>query len=126
MVELIDLFLAHSRAAVLRKLLAVSVTASLALVATASLPVAAQQAGARQAMDQCVATVLKRLARRRVAESRVGLAVVSQCDRQLRATLAASVRSGEAAGCTVDSCIDMARAQAAEQARQAYRQRFRR
>ena len=118
--------LARVRTAVLPKVLAASVTASLALAATASAPMAAPEASARRALDRCVSTVLKQLARRRVAESRIGLAVASRCDRQLRATLADSIRSGEAAGCTVDSCIDMARAQAAERARQIYRQHIRR
>ena len=104
------------------KIPALFLTASLASVATLSMPAAAQQATPRQAMEQCVATVLKRLARSRAAESQVGSAVVTQCDRQLRATLAAAIRSGEAGTCTVDTCIDLARARAAEQALQIYRQ----
>ena len=119
-------FLARFRTIMPPKVLAVSVMASIALAATASVPASAQTASARQAMERCTAAVRKRLARRRVPESRVGLAVVSQCDRQLRATLAASIRSGEAGGCTVDACIDMARAQAAERARRAYLQYVRR
>ena len=106
--------------------LVTSVTAFLALVASMSVPVAAQESTARRSMEKCVTTVLQRLARSRAAEDQVGLVVASQCDKQLRATLADSIRSGEAAGCTVDSCIDMARAQAAERARQIYRQHIRR
>ena len=103
------------------KVLAASVTASLALVALMSAPVAAQGVTARRSMERCVATVLQRLARSRAAESQVGPAVVSQCDRQLRATLAAAIAGGEAAMCTVETCIDLARARAADEATQIYR-----
>jgi hypothetical protein len=77
-------------------------------------------------MDACVQRVLTRLARSRAPESRVGRAVVSSCDRPLRASLAAAIRSGEAAMCTVESCLAVARQRAAEEATAAYRQRFRR
>ena len=126
MTDSFDLLLVRLRTAVRPAAAAAALAALLVFLAGASVPAAAQGANARQAMDRCAATVLQRLARRRAPESQVGMAVVTQCDRQLRATLEASIRSGEAGGCTVDSCIDMARAQAAEPARQSYRQHLRR
>ena len=98
------------------------VTTSLALIAGVNVPAVAQDSATRQSMEKCVVTVLQRLARSRAAESQVGPAVVSQCDRQLRATLAAAIRTGEAAFCTVETCIDLARARATEEATQLYRQ----
>ena len=77
-------------------------------------------------MDACVSRVLTRLARSRAPESRVGPAVIGSCDRPLRANLAAAIRSGEAAMCTVESCMGLARQRAAEEATAAYRRRFRR
>jgi len=77
-------------------------------------------------MERCVDRVLTRLARARASETRVGSAVISSCDRPLRASLAAAIRSGEAAMCTVESCIGLARQRAAEEATAAYRRRFRR
>jgi hypothetical protein len=77
-------------------------------------------------MEQCVQRVLTRLARARAPETQVGSAVLTQCDAQLRARLAAAVRSGEAAGCTVESCLDTARSRAAAEAIGVYRQMTRR
>ena len=108
------------------KVLAVSLAAPLASASTASMPAAAQHSSARQAMEQCVAAVLSRLARAGAAESQVGTAVLSQCDKQLRATLAEAIRTGEAGLCTVETCIDLARSRAAEEALQLYRQHIRR
>ena len=102
----------------------VSVTASLAFTALASVPAAAQQGSGRQSMQQCVSTVLTKLARSGTPANQVGSAVVSECDRQLRATLAESIRSGEAGNCTVESCLDLARSRAAEEAAQSYQQTF--
>jgi hypothetical protein len=80
----------------------------------------------RSSMERCVDRVLTRLARARAPERRVGPAVVSSCDRPLRASLSAAIRSGEAAMCTVESCIAVARQRAAEEATMAYRRRARR
>ncbi len=44
-----------------------------------------------------------------------------ECDAQLRSTLAAAIKSGEAGGCTVESCLTMAQGRAAEEATAAYR-----
>jgi hypothetical protein len=77
-------------------------------------------------MEQCVQRVLTRLARTRASETQVGRAVVSSCDRPLQASLAAAIRSGEAGMCTIESCIDMARQRAADEATAAYRQYTRR
>jgi hypothetical protein len=77
-------------------------------------------------MESCVERVLTRLARARAPETRVGPAVVSSCDRPLRASLAAAIRSGEAAMCTVESCIGVARQRAADEAVASYRRRARR
>lgn len=110
------------------KVLLISTTVALALVAAMSVPAAAQRAGAqqgsgRQAMQQCVAGVLARLAKAQAPETQVGPTVISQCDRQLRASLADAIRTGEAAGCTIETCLDMARARAAQESTMAYRQR---
>lgn len=86
----------------------------------------ASSRGGRYSMERCVERVLSRLARARAPETQVGRAVVSSCDGPLRANLAAAIRSGEAAMCTVESCIGVARERAAEEATAAYRQRSRR
>ena len=80
----------------------------------------------RQSMAQCVSRVLSGLARRGAPESQVGPAVLSRCDRPLRASLAESIRSGEAPNCTVETCMDMARTRTVAEAIGAYRQRSRR
>ena len=89
-------------------------------------PAQAQGRAVRSAMDACVSRVLTRLARTKAPERRVGSAVIASCDRPLRASLAAAIRSGEAAMCTVESCIGLARQRAAEEATAAYGRRFRR
>jgi hypothetical protein len=76
----------------------------------------------RQSMEQCVQRVLSGLARQRAPETSVGPAVIQQCDGPLRATLTEAIRTGEAGGCTVESCIAMARERAAAEAAGAYRQ----
>jgi hypothetical protein len=86
----------------------------------------ARGSGARSSMERCVQRVLTGLARARAPEAQVGRAVVSNCDGPLRANLAAAIRSGDAAMCTVESCIQMARERAAEEATAAYRQYGRR
>jgi len=108
------------------KLLAVVAAASFGFLAASAAPPAAQAASGRQSMAQCVSRVLTQLARRRAPESQVGSAVLSRCDRPLRASLAESIRTGEAANCTVESCIDVARSRAAAEAIGAYRQKARR
>jgi len=99
--------------------------AAVLAVSAATAFTAAQAAGGRQLMEQCVNRVLSRLARARAPESQVGPTVLSECDGPLRMTLAEAIRSGEAAICTVESCIGMARSRAAEEATEAYRQRVR-
>ena len=86
----------------------------------------ARSRAARSSMERCVQQVLTGLARARAPETQVGRAVISRCDGPLRANLAATIRSGEAAMCTVESCIQMARERAAEEATAAYRQYGRR
>src|SRR5215217_6075119 len=100
----------------------VTAVAVLVSVAAAIAPFAAQAAGGRQSMQQCATRVLSGLARQQASETQVGSAVLSRCDRPLRAALADAIRSGEAANCTVESCLDMARSRAAAEAIQAYRQ----
>ena len=100
----------------------VTSVAVLVAVAAASTPSAAQAAGGRQAMEQCATRVLSGLARQQAEESQVGSAVLSRCDGPLRTALADAIQSGEAANCTVESCLDMARSRAAAEAIQAYRQ----
>jgi hypothetical protein len=77
-------------------------------------------------MERCVSSVLSRLARVGAPATEVGPAVVSWCDGPLRATLAEAIRSGEAGACTIESCMDLARSRAAEEATQIYRLRTRR
>ena len=96
--------------------------ALLAGLAAVTTPDAAQAAGGRQAMQTCAARVLSGLARQRASEDQIGSAVLTRCDRPLRAALAEAIRSGEAPNCTVESCLDMARSRAAAEAIQAYRQ----
>jgi len=107
-----------------KRVLPVTAVAALALGA-ASLTAVAQGAGgggpARQEMQRCVGGVLSQLARSQSPDTLVGPTVVSQCDRQLRATLQESIRAGEAGNCTVDSCLALARQRASEEAVLAYR-----
>src|SRR5215212_9802883 len=92
----------------------------------ASLPTAAQAKGGRQLMEQCVDHVLSRLTQARVAETQVGPAVVSECDRALEAVLADAIEGGEApAFCKVGFCITLARSRAAQEATEEYRRRVR-
>ena len=98
-----------------------SLIASAALVAVTA-PAAAQAGRGRELMQQCVGTTLARLAKAKAPESAVGSAVLTQCDKQLRVALADAITSGEAGGCTVESCLDMARTRAAAEATGAYRQ----
>jgi ABC-type transporter MlaC component len=100
----------------------VTSVAMLVAVAAASTPSAAQAAGGRQAMQQCVTRVLSGLARQQAPDTQVGSAVLSRCDGPLRTALADAIQTGEAANCTVESCLDMARSRAAAEAIQAYRQ----
>jgi hypothetical protein len=104
------------------KSLVVSSAASVALIAAASVAANAQ-GEARQSMERCVSSVLSRLARMGAPVSEVGPAVVARCDGPLRATLAEAIRSGQAGSCTIESCIDMARSRAAEEATQTFRLR---
>jgi len=100
---------------------AVAVAASVCLAALASIPEAQAASSARQAMERCVDRVLTSMARTRAPEIRVGSAVASQCDSPLRATLADAIRNGEAAFCTVESCLDLARTRASAEAMETYR-----
>ena len=101
--------------------LAAATALSVVLLTTAG---SAQTAGTRQSMERCVDSVLARMARAKAPEAQVGSAVVSQCDAPLRAALASAIQSGEAFICTVESCIGIARARAAEEAKSAYRERL--
>ena len=79
------------------------VTSVAVLVSVAAgAPPAAQAAGGRQAMQQCVTRVLSGLARQQAPETQVGSAVLSRCDGPLRTALADAIQSGEAASCTVE------------------------
>ena len=84
----------------------------------------AQTAGARQSMERCVERVLTQMARTKTPDAQVGQAVVSHCDAPLRAALLSAIQTGEAAICSVESCIGMARQRAAEEATSAYRARM--
>jgi hypothetical protein len=84
-------------------------------------PRTAEAASPRQSMERCVDRVLATMAKARAPEIRVGSAVASQCDSPLRATLADAIRNGEAAFCTVESCLDLARSRASAEAMATYR-----
>lgn len=99
----------------------VSGMVSLALIAGAPVAVA-QSAKGRQSMEQCVKTQLASLARARTPEQQVGAVVVAKCDGPLRATLADAIKTGEAGGCTVQSCLAIAKERASAEAAEAYRQ----
>ena len=81
------------------------------------------QAAARRTMEQCVNRVVANLAKAKTPEAEVGAAIVAQCDKPLRATLADAIKTGEAGGCTVESCLSMAQSRASDEATQLYRQR---
>ena len=100
-----------------------SIIAAVALAATTDAALAQHRARDRQqSMEQCVGSVLGRLAQAKAPEAQVGPTVVSQCDGPLRARLAAEIARGRARDCpSVESCIDKARQQAAEAATEAYR-----
>jgi len=76
----------------------------------------------RQSMEQCVGRVLATMAKSKAPEVQVGSAVTTQCDSPMRATLAEAIKKGEAGGCTVESCLDLARTRASAEAIAAYRQ----
>jgi hypothetical protein len=79
---------------------------------------------ARASMERCVERVLSGLAKAKAPESEVRNAVLSGCDGPLRATLSAAIKSGEARMCSsFDACIDLARKQTADEAKEAYRAR---
>jgi hypothetical protein len=84
----------------------------------------AQGGPARASMERCVERVLTNLAKARAPEREVGRAVNAGCDGPLRATLVEAMKTGEARMCaSVEACIDIARKQAADEAKEAYRAR---
>lgn len=88
----------------------------------AALPQPAE-AAARDAMQACATRVMGQLSKSGTPAERVGPTVVRQCDRQLRAALAEAIKTGEAGGCTVESCIAMAQERASEESTQQYQAR---
>jgi hypothetical protein len=107
------------------KLMNMAVMASVAALTLISSSGAtfAQTASARQSMERCVERVLSQAARKKTPDAQVGQTVVSQCDGPLRAALQSAIQTGEAAICSVESCIGIARQRAAEEATSAYRAR---
>jgi hypothetical protein len=99
-----------------------SFIASFAIVAVVSAPAVAEPGRGREMMKQCVGAALSRLARSKAPESEVGAAVLTHCDKQLRVALADAISAGEAAGCTVESCLDLAKTRTVAEATAAYRQ----
>jgi hypothetical protein len=84
----------------------------------------AQGGPARASMERCVDRVLSGLAKSKAPESEVRRAVLSGCDGPLRATLTEAMKSGEARMCaSFEACIDLARKQTADEAKEAYRSR---
>ena len=116
--------MALARRSPIRFVIPATVFAALGFLATAPVSTA-QAAGGRQSMEQCVDRVLARLVRARAPESQVSPTVLSTCDGALRVTLAEAIQSGEAPFCTVESCLEMARSRAAQEATAEYRQRVR-
>ena len=102
--------------------LASALIAAAGLAALSAQPAEAQ-AGGRRTMEQCVERVVGSLAKSKAPEASVGAAVVSQCDKPLRATLAEAIKSGEAAGCTVESCLSIAQSRTSDEATELYRTR---
>ena len=89
-----------------------------------SAPAHAQGGPARASMERCVERVLARLAKAKAPEREVGRAVIADCDGPLRATLVEAMKTGEARMCaSVEACLDIARKQTADEAREAYRER---
>lgn len=85
----------------------------------------AQRGSARASMERCVDGVLDRLAKSKTPDAAVGRAVVSACDGPLRATLIEAMKTGEARMCaSVEACIDIARKETADRAKEAYRARL--
>ena len=76
----------------------------------------------RQALERCVNRVVTTMARSKAPEAQVGSAVARQCDPPLRATIAEAIRSGEAAFCTVEGCLGLARSRTSAEAVAMYRQ----
>ena len=95
---------------------------AIAAMALGAAPSGAQDRASRAAMEQCTQRVLGSLAQKQAPETEAGPAVVTQCDRQLRAALASAIQTGEAANCKVDTCMDLARQRASQEATMAYRQ----
>ena len=90
-------------------------------------PVAYAQGGsARASMERCVDRVLDRLAKAKTPEAAgIGRAVVTECNAQLRATLVEAMKTGEARMCaSAEACLDIARKETADRAREAYRVRL--
>lgn len=87
-----------------------------------TVPALAQDAESRGAMEQCTQRTIQRLKDAKAAEDQAGPAVLSQCDKQLRAALASAIQRGEAASCNVDTCMDIARQRVTQEATMAYRQ----
>jgi hypothetical protein len=84
----------------------------------------AQSGSARASMERCVGRVLDRLAKAKTPEAAVGRTVVSECDGPLRATLVEAMKTGEARMCaSVEACLDIARKETADRAKEAYRVR---
>jgi hypothetical protein len=73
-------------------------------------------------MEQCVGNVMRQLAQARVPEAQAGPTVAQYCDAPLRAVLAQAIQSGEAAICTVETCIGMARERVADEVLPIYRE----
>lgn len=96
--------------------------AAACLAVTAAWSPPADAAG-RDQMQECATRVLGRLAKAKAPEDQVGPAIVKECDRQLRAALSDAIKTGEAGGCTVESCLKLAQERAADESTEMYRQR---
>ena len=72
-------------------------------------------------MQRCVSSVLARLARERKSDKEVGPAVLGRCDSELRASLSAAIKSGEAPCNSVDACLGLARDRTVQEATNEFR-----
>lgn len=99
-----------------------SIGLALALGLLAGAPAQAQNV-ARDALAQCVERVFTSLSSKKATDIEVGRALRSQCDNEVKATLAEAIKSGEASSCTIEKCMQVARDEVARQAKELYRKR---
>lgn len=101
--------------------LAVGLALSCGLIAVS--PAQAQQNAARDALAQCVERVFTGFSSKKATDIEIARALRSQCDNEVKATLADAIKTGEASSCTMEKCMQVARDEVARQAKELYRKR---